>query len=149
MKQITLILSLLFFTSIGAFAQLENPVTWSYSAKKTGPNEATVYIKANIEDGWHMYSQNMKPGGPTKTTFTYNTSKDYTLIGKTMEPKPKSKFEKVFNMEVSYFDNQVIFQQKVKLNKGTTNVKGKVEFMVCDATKCLPPDEVQFTIPIK
>lgn len=149
MKRLTLILSILFFTTLGAFAQLEDPVSWSYSAKKTGPNEATVYIRANIEEGWHLYSQHIKPGGPNKTTFTYPTSKEYTLVGKTMEPKPITKFEKIFNMDVTYFDNQVIFQQKVKLNKATANFKGKVEFQVCDATRCLPPTEVEFTIPIK
>ncbi len=149
MKRITLILSLMFFTSLGALAQLEDPVTWSYVAKKTSATEAIVYIKANIEDGWHLYSQNVKPGGPTKTTFTFAKSKDYTLVGATAEPKPINKFEKVFNMNVPYFADQVVFQQKVKLNKGVTTVKGKVEFMVCDDTKCLPPNEIEFSVPVK
>lgn len=149
MKRITLILSLLFFTSLGAFAQIEEPVTWSYVAKKTSPTEATVYVKASIEDGWHLYSQNVKPGGPNKTVFTFPKSKDYTLVGTTTEPKPISKFEKVFNMNVPYFANEVIFQQKVKLNKGAKAVKGKVEYMVCNDSKCLPPTEVEFTVPIK
>ena len=149
MKRITLILSLLFFTSLGAFAQLDEPVSWSYVAKKTSPTEATVYIKASIEEGWHLYSQTVKPGGPNKTIFTFAKSKDYTLVGRTTEPKPISKFEKVFNMNVPYFTDGVIFQQKVKLNKGATTVKGKVEFMVCDDKKCLPPNEISFSVPVK
>lgn len=149
MKRITLILSLLFFTSLGAFAQLDDPVTWSYVAKKKSATEAIVYIKANIEDGWHLYSQNVKPGGPSKTTFTFAKSKDYSLVGTTAEPKPISKFEKVFNMNVAYFADEVIFQQKVKLNKGATTVKGKVEFMVCNDSKCLPPTEIEFSVPVK
>ena len=149
MKRITLILSLLFFTSLGAFAQLEDPVTWSTVAKKTSATEATVYIKANIEENWHIYSQHVKPGGPTKTTFTFPKSKDYTLVGTTLEPKPISKFEKVFNMSVPYFADEVVFQQKVKLNKGATTVKVKVEFMVCNESKCLPPTELEFAVPVK
>lgn len=149
MRRITLILSLLFFTSLGAFAQLEDPVTWSYVAKKTSPTEATVFIKASIEDNWHLYSQTVKPGGPSKTIFTFAKSKDYTLVGGTTEPKPISKFEKVFNMNVPYFEDQVVFQQKVKLKKGTTTVKGKVEFMVCNDSKCLPPTEIEFSVPVK
>lgn len=149
MKRITLILSLLFFTSLGAFAQIEEPVTWSYFAKKISPTSATVYIKASIEEGWHLYSQTVKPGGPNKTVFTFPKSKDYTLVGGTIEPKPISKFEKVFNMDVPYFANKVVFQQKVKLNKGAKAVKGKVEFMVCNDSKCLPPTEIEFTAPIK
>ncbi|MNW21061.1 hypothetical protein D3C71_2217640 [compost metagenome] len=52
-------------------------------------------------------------------------------------------------MNVSYFGNQVVFQQKVKLNKATATVKGTVEFMVCNDKQCLPPDEVSFNIPVK
>ena len=149
MKRVTLILSLLFFTSLGAFAQLDEPVSWSYVAKKTSATEATVYIKASIEENWHLYSQAVKPGGPNKTIFTFAKSKDYTLVGGTTEPKPISKFEKVFNMNVPYFKDEVVFQQKIKLNKSTTTVKGKVEFMVCDDKKCLPPNEIAFSVPIK
>jgi DsbC/DsbD-like thiol-disulfide interchange protein len=52
-------------------------------------------------------------------------------------------------MNVSYFEDEVVFQQKIKLNKATTAVKGSVEFMVCNDKSCLPPAEVTFTIPVK
>ncbi|RZL32061.1 MAG: sugar transporter [Pedobacter sp.] len=149
MKRITLILTLVIFSAFGAFAQLENPVTWSYVAKKTGKNEATVYLRATMEDGWHIYSQNVKPGGPNKTSFKFTPSKDYTLVGTTAEPKPISKFEKVFNMNVDYFDDRVTFTQKIKLNKGTTTVKGTLNYMVCNDSSCLPPKDVAFSIPVK
>jgi hypothetical protein len=42
-----------------------------------------------------------------------------------------------------------VFQQKVKIPKGSAAVKGKVEFMVCNDRKCLPPDEVAFTVQVK
>lgn len=149
MKKIILVFTLLFAVSFGAFAQLENPVTWSYAAKKISKTEAVVLIKATIDDGWHLYSQTVKPGGPSKTKITFTPSKEFTLVGKTAEPKPISKFEKVFNMDVPYFQDQVVFQQKVKLNKGTATVKGKVEFMVCNDKECLPPNDVAFSVPIK
>ncbi len=149
MKKITLILAMVMFTIAGAFAQIEKPVTWLYSAKKTSNTEAVLYLKAKIEGNWHIYSQNMKDGGPVKTTFAFTPSKDYTLVGKTEEPKAIVKYESTFKMNVSYFENDVIFQQKIKLNKGTTVVKGKVEFMVCNDKQCLPPDEVEFSIPVK
>lgn len=149
MKRITLILTLLFFSAAGAFAQLENPVTWSYAAKKISKTEAVVYLKATIDEGWHVYSQNIKPGGPNKTSFTFTPSKEYALVGKTSEPKPITKFEKSFKMDVSYFEDEVVFQQKIKLVKGQTAVKGKVEFMVCNDKQCLPPSEVTFSIPVK
>lgn len=149
MKKTILIFALLFCGSIGAFAQLENPVTWSYAAKKISKTEAIVYLKATIEEGWHVYSQNIKPGGPNKTTLTFAPSKDFTLVGKTIEPAPITMYEKVFKMNVAYFEKQVVFQQKIKLNKAATTVKGTAEFMVCNDKSCLPPSEVSFSILVK
>ena len=148
MKSLTLTIVALLF-SIATFAQIETPVTWSYAAKKTSATEAIVYIKATIEDGWHLYSQYMKAGGPVKTTFTFAKSPAYTLIGATIEPKPIKKFEPTFDMEVSYFANSAIFQQKVKLKGKTAVVKGKLEYMTCDDHQCLPPDEVSFSVTVK
>jgi len=149
MKRLTLVFALLLFTVLGASAQIETPVTWSYAQKKISKTEAIVYLKATIQDGWHIYSQNVKPGGPVKTTIKFNPSKEFTKVGTTTEPKPVSKFEKVFDMSVGYFEKQVIFQQKIKLNKPATTVSGTIEFMVCDESRCLPPDEVKFSVQVK
>ena len=149
MKKITLVLSMVLFTIAGAFAQIEKPVTWSYVAKKVNKTEAVLYLKASIDSKWHIYSQNVKSGGPVKTTFAFSPSKDFSLVGKTTEPKAIVKYEDTFKMNVSYFENQVIFQQKIKLNKGTIIVKGRVEFMTCNDRQCLPPEEVEFSIPVK
>lgn len=149
MKKLTLILTVFLFSVLGASAQIEDPVTWSYGQKKISKTEAIIYLKATIQDGWHIYSQNIKPGGPVKTSFTFAPSKDYVKVGKTTEPAAINKFEKVFDMNVGYFEKQVIFQQKVKLLKPNAIVKGKLEFMVCNDSKCLPPAEVAFSVQVK
>ncbi|MBB2150141.1 protein-disulfide reductase DsbD N-terminal domain-containing protein [Pedobacter gandavensis] len=149
MKKISLMIAFVLFAVIGASAQIEKPVTWSYAAKKISKTEAVVYIKATMESGWHIYSQTLKSGGPQPTSFSFAASKDYTLVGKTTEPKATTYFDENFKMNVSYFGNSVVFQQKIKLNKPTATVKGKVEFMVCNDSKCLPPEEVSFSISVK
>jgi len=108
-----------------------------------------VFLKATIEDGWHIYSTKQKDGGPVKTSFTFSASKDYVLVGKVMEPVPVTKFEKSFGMDVHYFERSVIFQQKVRLKKPQAVIRGKLEFMVCNDQKCLPPDERDFSIAVK
>ncbi|WP_374948456.1 protein-disulfide reductase DsbD N-terminal domain-containing protein [Mucilaginibacter sp.] len=148
MKKLFLVITALIVT-VAAHAQVESHVRWSYVAKKTSATEATVFLKASVDNGWHIYSQNVKDGGPVKTTFTFTPSKDYMAIGKTIEPKPISKFEKVFGMNVGYFENSVIFQQKFKLKSAKAKtVAGKLEFMTCNDQKCLPPDEVTFSVPL-
>jgi DsbC/DsbD-like thiol-disulfide interchange protein len=143
-------LAMLAMLSIGNLkAQILKPVTWSYAAKKTGPGTATLFIKATIADGWHLYSQFVKEGGPLKTSFTFPSGSGYVILGKTIEPKPITKYESTFEMNVGYFEKSVIFQQKVKFSKKNVSVKGIVEFMVCNDKQCLPPEEVAFKIDIK
>lgn len=133
----------------GATAQILKPVTWSYGAKKVSATEAIVTFKATIDNGWHVYSQHIKDGGPVKTTFTFKPSKDYALDGTTIEPKPITRMEKVFNMEIGYYEHSVIFQQKVKLSTARAMVTGTLEYMTCNDSQCLPPEDLDFSIPVK
>lgn len=151
MKKILVVATFLLMTglSLSASAQILTPVRWSYAAKKINAKEAVVFMKATIEDGWHLYSQFVKDGGPVKTTFTFDPSKAYTLDGPTKEPTPITRNEKVFSMDVSFFEHEVIFQQKIKLKAGQAVVKGKLEYMTCNDKQCLPPDDVDFSIPVK
>ena len=139
---------ILFFLSMGAYAQILTPVKWSYAAKKVSEQEAVIYIKATIEPGWHIYSQTVGEGGPIKTSFNFAASDQFSLVGSTVEPKPENKFDKTFNMDVPYFEKSVVFQQKIKLNAVSADVKGVLEFMVCNDHQCLPPEEVEFSIPV-
>lgn len=136
-------------SALAAKSQILKPVTWSYAAKKTSATEATVFIKATIDEGWHLYSQTVKEGGPVKTTFTFPASPAYTLVGKTIEPKSISRFEETFSMNVNFFEKSVVFQQKIKLKGKNAVVKGSVEFMTCDDKQCLPPEQINFSVPVK
>lgn len=148
MKRIILFTAVTLF-AFAAQSQILKPVTWSYAAKKTSATEATVFIKATIDEGWHLYSQTVKDGGPVKTTFTFPASSSYTLVGKTLEPKSISRYEETFSMNVNFFEKTALFQQKVKLKGKTAVVKGTVEFMTCDDKQCLPPEQINFSIPVK
>jgi DsbC/DsbD-like thiol-disulfide interchange protein len=133
----------------GAYAQIETPVRWAYAAKKLNSKEAVVYLKATIQPGWHIYSLNVGDGGPIATSFVFSKSKDYTPVGKPTEPTPISKFEQAFKMNVTYFEKEAVFSQKISLKSAAaTSVTGKLTYMTCNDKKCLPPDDVDFTIPL-
>lgn len=150
MKKLNLILILMIFAIYTAFSQIHNPVKWSVASKKINSKEAVVFVKATVQNGWHIYGLTVPSGGPVATSFSFKSSKDFTLDGNTLEPKTKTKFEEVFAMNVPYHNGEVVFQQKVKLNsKKPVSVSGTVEFMACDKTQCLPPDEYSFTVTIK
>jgi hypothetical protein len=147
MKKLLLVLAVM-FAGRSAFAQIEGHVTWAYAAKKVSATEAVILLKATIDEGWHVYSLNVKDGGPIKTSFKFTPSKEYTLVGKTTEPTPITKYEKAFSMNVSYFENSVVFQQKVKLKGKKASVKGTLEFMTCNDQKCLPPENVDYSVQV-
>ncbi|MDB5004407.1 MAG: sugar transporter [Mucilaginibacter sp.] len=135
--------------SATAFGQILVPVKWSYAAKKTGDHEAVLFFKAMITPGWHIYSVNQKEGGPLKTSFKLARSSSIMREGNVSEPEPVKKFEKAFEMDVFYFENEVVFQQKIRLKAGQTIVKGTLEYMACNDEKCLPPETISFNIPVK
>jgi len=144
-----LFLLIVFAMGLSALAQITHPVKWSYAAKRLNNNEAVVFLKATIQDDWHIYSLDGKAGGPVKTSFTFSPSKDYKLSGKPIEPIPKSKFEKSFGFNVGYFEKEVVFQQKIRLNSSDeTFIKGKLEYMTCNDIHCNPPEDIDFSIPL-
>ncbi|HVA99078.1 MAG TPA: protein-disulfide reductase DsbD domain-containing protein, partial [Bacteroidia bacterium] len=133
-----------------SFSQIYNPVKWEFSVKKISDTQADLIIKANIGKGWHLYSQFMSgKDGPIPTTFTYNPSDDYMLDGKTKESKVISKYEPVYGMNLNYFENSATFTQKIKIKTDKNfSVKGKLNFMVCNDSMCLPPKDADFSFDI-
>jgi len=58
MKRILLLITVL-LVNAAAFAQIEAPVKWAYAAKRISSTEAVVFLRATIDDGWHIYSLNV------------------------------------------------------------------------------------------
>jgi len=153
MKKLPACFLALIFIPLFTFSQVLTPVTWSFKVEQTKPDEATLLLIAKIDHGWHIYSRNnpLPPNGPVGTTFTFNKSKDFQLIGNVTEPKPIEEKDSQFdNQTLRYFDIKAVFKQKIKiLGKNDFQVKGSLEFMCCDNGKCIPPDDVEFGFDIK
>ncbi len=142
-KNILVLLSLVF--SLNLFAQIEEPVKWQFSVNKISETEAELILKATIDKGWHIYSMNQEGEGPIPLTFSFEQNKNYSLIGKIIEPKPTKKYEKCFEMNTLFFEHEVIYKQKVKfLSQDIFSILGSLNFQTCDDQKCLPPTDVDF-----
>jgi len=142
------IICILSFNSV--FAQIQNPVKWNFSSKNLSNGEVELIMKANIDDNWHLYSQFIGDGGPVATTFTFENSTDYSIVGKVLEKSKTIKaYDKAFEMNIAFFENSALFVQKVEVNKANLVIKGSVNYMVCNDMKCLPPTDAEFNITIK
>jgi hypothetical protein len=129
------------------YGQILTPVKWSYASKKLSNSIAVLMIKADIDKGWHIYSQHIN--SPIKTVFKFKTDKSYLLMGGTAEPVSITKYEVLLQSSIKYFERSVIFQQKIKLKKAFTNVDGSVSFLVCGQQTLSAAESVKFTIPVK
>ena len=50
-----------FFTLLLSISWAEDPVTWNVKSNHLGNQEYEVTITANLESGWHLYSQFLIP----------------------------------------------------------------------------------------
>jgi thiol:disulfide interchange protein DsbD len=131
-------------------AKIYDPVKWSFASEKYNDKEYNLIITAKIEKGWHVYSQFIEDGGPIPTSFKFMPSSDYKLVGSVTEsPKAETAFDKTFDMQIAWHKDQVVFKQKVLLKVPEIKISGMLEFMVCDDQRCLPSEEVEFTIAIQ
>ena len=138
----------LMFTAV----QAQNPVSWTFFAKKIDDKTYEVHMTANIQSGWHLYSQNQPDDAiAIPTGFTINNNPLIKLDGKIKEMGSLEKFhDKKLDVSANQYSNKVDFVQVVKLKASAkTNISGSVEFQTCNDEKCLPPRTVNFNVAIK
>lgn len=150
MKQVIAFVIVL-FSYFGANAQVLKPVKWSTEVEKISDNEYVLVYKADIEDHWHLYSQTLPEGGALPTEFIYDSITqvdNYKLLGKAFESKSITKYDKVFAMDLTYFDNKATFAQKIQLlNTDFNKIKSEISFQACDDARCIYEfEEVNFNI---
>jgi thiol:disulfide interchange protein DsbD len=135
----------LLFISVISFGQ--TPISWQVNSADLGDNTYEIKIEADLENGWHLYSQYLESDeGPLSTYITYENS-NFELIGETEEIGVETHMDPVWEMDISFFSDHAIFIQKVKyLNPDSLLFKGNVNFMVCDDSQCLPPENYAFQV---
>ena len=145
MKKSVFAIVLVVFT-LGAFAQIINPVKWSFDQKQITETEFELIFNATIDKGWHLYSEKLPEGGPIATSIHLENITGFELLGSFHSlGEPIKVFDKTFNMNLEYFGNKATFIQKIKLvSSGVQKVKGYVEFMSCNDETCTPPTDADF-----
>ena len=128
-----------------------NVVKWSAELVHKGADEYEVVIEAEIESNWFLYSQNLGEGGPIPTTIDFTVNDSFSLVGETEELDENSveKMDDMFAMKLKKYKNKATFVQQIKSSEDLNSVKGSIEFMTCDDTKCLPPTFVDFKAMLK
>lgn len=133
------------------FAQIKTPVSWTATSKKIDNKTYEVHLTANIESGWHIYSQTTPDGGPVPTDISFAKNPLVTVTGSPKEVgKLQQHYEPLFSVDVKQFSDKVDFVQVVKLKAPVkTSLDVDVKYMTCNDKECLPPATKKFTIALK
>ena len=149
MKKISLLIISAFMIIDAVSAQIENPVKWTYTAKKISDKMYELHMTATLQGKWHIYAQDAGEG-PEPTAFSFAKNPLVKLDDKVKEVgKLEKQYDPNFKSTLKFYSGKVDFVQKVKLKSAVaTVVKGTVSYMVCDDRKCLPPKEIPFAIKL-
>jgi thiol:disulfide interchange protein len=138
---------LLFLISFSGFSQIVNSVKWEFGSEKISETEYDLIFVAKIESHWALYSQFVEEGGPLPTVFSFESAPDFELIEtvKELELNKVTQLDPVFEMVVSKYYGKAIFKQRVRIKSPEFSVKGNIDFMTCDDTKCTYLPDNPFT----
>ena len=132
--------------AITAFPQIQEPVTFSQQLRKISETEAEIVFTGKIDKGWHVYSTDLGDGGPIEAVLEVEHITGAELDGK-LQPQGNeiSDYDKLFEMQVRWFENEAQFVQRLKLTGGSWRVEGYLTYGACNDQNCLPPTDVNFS----
>jgi thiol:disulfide interchange protein len=132
----------------GVMGQIFDPVEWEFTSFKTGENEYDLVFKAEIEDCWHIYSQTLEGDeGPLPLWFSFEENAKIEFVDDVIECENQMlvEFDPNFEMNLNFYEGQTSFRQHIKvLDASADSITGFLSFMVCDPSKCLPPEDIDF-----
>ena len=141
-----LILTLLCLVPCAVSAQTEEPVRWSHSVVEKGDGIYTLQIKAEMEDGWHIYVNDpAKAFNPTEITF--ENGEGVATEG-TLRALSKAKYavNEFTNMEIGEYENEAIFEQDFKVEGKGGQTKASISYQACNQGICLSPETEEITV---
>ena len=132
----------MFLIALSAMAQMMDPVHFTSQLKLLKEGEAELVFSATIDPGWHVYSTNLGNDGPISASFNTVKMEGAEPGGKLQARGSEiKKYDKLFDMELRYFEKAVTFVQKIRFTKPQYDIDCYVEYGACNDEACLPPSE--------
>ncbi|MCR5574527.1 MAG: thioredoxin family protein [Bacteroidaceae bacterium] len=144
MKKLLSVIGLL-WVALLVHAQIFDPVTFRTELNKVSDDVAEIVFTADIDPGWHIYSTDLDEGGPIAASFNIDKVAGAHVDGKLLPVgNEQTVFDKLFDMEVRYFERTAKFVQRIRLEGGQYRIEGYLEYAACNDENCLPPSDVPF-----
>ena len=124
-------------------------VTWKSSVEPLGGDAYRIVLEAAIPAGYHMYDMGPYEGGPTATTIVLTPGEGVQLDGPVEQlTKAHTYYDELFGMQIGTLSGKPRFAQKVHIATAKGTVTAQLEWMICNDSSCMPPDETEQTIEI-
>lgn len=142
-RRLFFVFQLFWMIVLGVQAQIMEPVHFQSQFKPTQGDEAEIIFQGTIEPGWHVYSTDLGNDGPIEATFNVVKIDGLELVGK-LKPVGKviTKYDKMFGMDLKYFEGKATFVQKVRFTKPEYEIDAYLEYGACNDESCMPPTDV-------
>ena len=127
------LLAVMSIVSIGAQAQMADPVKWQSKIEKISDTEYKISLDAKLEGEWHMYSQFTPDGGPLPMEFIYNNAEgNFEPQGKATESAYESKYNDIFEVDEYFFAKEAQFSHVIKItNPALENIQLDLSYQAC------------------
>lgn len=136
-------------TVLSAFTASAQSVTWKSSVEPLDGDIYRIVFEASIPTPYHMYDMGPYEGGPNATTIVITPGEGMTLDGGVEQlTTPERHYDEMFSMEIGTFSGKAQFAQRVRLTAEQATAKAQIEWMICDDTSCMPPDDTELTITV-
>ena len=140
----TLTILVMLVAVLTAAAQMQDPVHVRSELKKISDTEAELLFSATIDAGWHVYSTGLGNDGPISATFHADKMEGAKTVGSLkFRGKELKVFDKMFDMELRYFEKAVTFVQKIQFTQPQYNIECYVEYGACNDQMCMPPSTIE------
>ena len=129
------------FPDMGTEEGIQEPVNWSWTVDYPDSEESTITFKADIREGWYVYSQFVDEGGPLPTEIEFEGNNKVEKVKQAEESgNRKEAFDKIFGMNVIKYEDELVLTQPIKISDPGEKVEGYISYMTCNDDKCIPKD---------
>ena len=145
MNKTARLLTLLFmgFITLATNGQMMDPVHFTSQLKELDDAQGEIIFTATIDEGWHVYSTDLGADGPISASFHADKLEGVETVGK-LQPRGKviKQFDKMFDMELRFFEHKATFVQKIRFTKPRYSIDCYMEYGACNDEMCMPPSTV-------
>lgn len=157
--RLTSLLGALFCLSLAgaALAQPVNDpsrdtVSWAVQPQDArAGGKLSITLRGTVADGWHVYSLQQAPEGPTPLVASIEANAVATANGAVTESKPVKLRDPAFGLDTQFYEHAFTLTVPVRVKPHTSGQQAipvSVRFQTCNGRICQPPKTVHLSVPV-